>query len=282
MSRFWISTCTRRTPPLPVAVPGHGEGRARGDHTALDRRDDRGLVGRRRRHRVEVEERDATRADPAHEHRVTTGEQTARGGLHGLVALEGVRDGSPVQRRTRGRVERTEVLAVDDVVAEAVAREPLALAVADVVESRPRLLGGRGLVPVEVATDVDRLLGDGHRVDAVEAAGDPERLDEVASGDRVGDSGVADGRCVTTGAAGHDEVLVVRRDVHGVDAGHTTDAGEVVVPEPRAPREQLLAGRVDDGHGEPVLAGDLATGVQHEELGVVVGELEAAARSGRR
>ncbi len=72
-----------------------------------------------------------------------------------------------------------DVVAADDLVAEAVAREALAGAVADVVEPGVAGLGraGRRLDELEVPADVDRVLGDGHRVDAVEVARDPQRLD---------------------------------------------------------------------------------------------------------
>ena len=47
-----------------------------------------------------------------------------------------------------------------------------------------------------------------------------------------------------------------------------------VVPQPAAPWQQLLGGGVDDAHAQPVLAGDLPAGVDDEQLGVVVGQLQ--------
>ena len=178
-------------------------------------------------------------------------------------------------------LDRGEVVAADDGVAEPVAREALTGAVADVLEPGVAGLAGAGLRRLdeaEVATDVDRLLGDGHRVDAVEVPGDPQRLHvgvlEGRGVERVGHRGVADRRRVTTRAAGHDEVGVVGRDVGAVDPGDTADPTEVQVPQGAAERQQLLGGGVDDAHAEPVLAVDLPAGVHDEELAVVVGELE--------
>ena len=52
--------------------------------------------------------------------------------------------GVPLQRLAGGRVERGEVVAADDRVAEAVAGQALAGAVADVVEAGPRVVGRSG------------------------------------------------------------------------------------------------------------------------------------------
>ena len=80
-------------------------------------------------------------------------------------------------------------------VAEAVAGQALAGAVADVVQAGPRVVGSVGrLDEAEVAAEVDGLLGDGHRVDAVEVAGDPQRLD-VGVLQRRGVERVARSRC---------------------------------------------------------------------------------------
>ncbi len=49
----------------------------------------------------------------------------------------------PLQCLAGRGVEQAEVLAPDDLVTEAVAGEALAGAVADVVETRPRVTGGR-------------------------------------------------------------------------------------------------------------------------------------------
>ena len=172
------------------------------------------------------------------------------------------------------RVEGADVVADDDVVAEAVAGQALTTAVADVGQTRPRVGRRSATHVVEVAADVDGRLADRQRVDAVEGPRDPQRLDVVAAVDRVGDGRVADRRAVATGTAGDDEVLVVRGDVTGVDAGDAADELQVVVPQTAAPRQQLVGRGVDQADAVAVLAGDLASGVDDEQLGAVVGQLQ--------
>ena len=79
---------------------------------------------------------------------------------------------------------------------------------------------------------------------------------------------------VATVGAGHHEVRVVRRDVAVDDAGDAAGAGQVVVPQPGPPRQQLLGRGVDQADAQPVLAGDLAAGVDDEQLAVVVRQLQ--------
>ena len=113
------------------------------------------------------------------------------------------------------------------------------------------------------------------RVDAVEAAGDPQRLDVVAAGDRVRDRGVADRRTVAARAAAHHEVLVVR--------ARCRRRRSRVMP----PTNCRLSSQRWVRHGSSwlvwvsisanavaVLAGDLAAGVHDEQLAAVVGEHE--------
>ena len=52
--------------------------------------------------------------------------------------------GVPLQRLAGGRVERADVVAADHLVAEAVAGQALAGAVADVVQAGPRVVGAVG------------------------------------------------------------------------------------------------------------------------------------------
>ena len=244
------------------------------DHPTLDRGGDGGVDRRGRGGGVEVVEGDPAGVLAALVHAVAADEQAARGGLHGLVALEAVGAGVPLQRLAVGRVERADVVAADHGVAEAVAGQALPGAVADVVEAGPGVRGGGRLLEAEVAADVHRPLGDGHRVDAVEVARDPQRLDVVVAGDREGDGGVVDRRTVAAGAAADHEVLVVGGDVAGVDALDAADELEVVVPQAGAPGQQLVGLGADQADAVAVLVGDLAAGVDDQQLGVVVGELE--------
>ena len=62
----------------------------------------------------------------------------------------------PLQRLAVDGVEGRDVVAADHLVAEAVAGQALAGAVADVVEAGPRVVGGRRLDEPEVPADVDR------------------------------------------------------------------------------------------------------------------------------
>ena len=273
--RSWISTWTRRTrPPVAVACPSITN--CTPDATT---RPSIGLtmvvsIGRGRRVGVEVVEGDPAGVLAALVHAVAADEQAAGGGLHGLVALEGVRARVPLQRLAVGRVEGADVVAADHRVAEAVAGQALPGAVADVVEAGPGVGRGRRLLEAEVAADVDRPLGDGDRVDAVEVARDPQRLDVVVAGHREGDGGVVDRRAVAAGAAADHEVLVVGGDVAGVDPLDAADELEVVVPQAGAPGQQLVGLGADQADAVAVLVGDLAAGVDHQQLGVVVGELE--------
>ena len=73
---------------------------------------------------VEVVERDAADVLPALGVGVTTGDDATRGDQHGLVALEGVGARVPLQRLAVDRVDRADVVADDDLVAQAVAGGP--------------------------------------------------------------------------------------------------------------------------------------------------------------
>ncbi len=92
----------------------------------LDRVGDRGLVGAWGRDAGEVVERDAADVLAALGRCVAAGDHAARRDEHGLVALERVRARAPLERLAVDRVDHTDVVADDDVVAEAVAREALA------------------------------------------------------------------------------------------------------------------------------------------------------------
>ena len=219
---------------------------------------------------VEVVDGDASAVLHALRVAVAAGDDAARMGQHGLVALVGVGARVPVDRLAEHRIDGADVVADHDVVAEAVAGQTLAPAVADVVQSRPRVGRGRRLVVVEVAAGVHGDLADREGVDAVEHARDPQRLDEVAALERVGDHRVADRRTVAAGAARDHEVGVVGRDRARDDPRDAADVLEVVVPEPAAPRQQLVRRRVDQGGGVAVLAVDLAARVHHEQLALIV------------
>ncbi len=58
----------------------------------------------------------------------------------------------------------------------------------------------------------------------------------------------------------------------GVDPGDAADELQVVVPQAGAPRQQLVGLGVDQADAVAVLAGDLAPGVDDEQLGAVVRE----------
>ncbi len=90
--------------------------------------------GAGRRDAVEVVERDAPDRAAALRAGVTASEEATRGNQHRLVALERVGAGvEAIPWPCRGWVDGTDVVADHDVVAEAVARQALATAVADVV-----------------------------------------------------------------------------------------------------------------------------------------------------
>ena len=240
----------------------------------LDRVGDHGLGAVLRRHLVEVEEGDPADVVAALGVAVTADEQAARRRLDVLVALVGVRRREPLQRVPVRGVERGEVEALDHPVAQGVRREPLAGAVALVVQARPRVRRADVLAPLEVAADVDPGLGPGGGVDGVEVPGDPDRLRVAVVVEVEDDHRVVDRRPVATGAAGHDELGVVRRDVAAVDPLDAADELQVVLPQRGLPRGQLVGAGVDDRHAVPVLPVDLPAGVDHDQAALVMGELQ--------
>jgi hypothetical protein len=200
---------------------------------------------------------------------VGTGDDTARVDQHRLVPLERVRPRVPLEGLAVDRVQRCDLVAADHLVTEPVAAEALTEAVSDVGEARPRNGSGRRRGEHEVTADVDRDVADRERVDAVEQPRDPERLHVRLTLDRERHRRVVDRGPVAAGAAGHDEVLAVGRDRTGVDALDAAHELEVVLPEVGRPRQQLVGLGADQPDAVAILTGDLAGGVDHEQLAQV-------------